>query len=229
MRIYFPFLLAVIFLNTAHADSLFDCSNTTSSLEKIICADQNLADLNAISNELFLKSKQLDSQNSGDINKSLYFNLRKCNDENDCLNKSYQDAISSYRDLITRNIPLVIEEKIDQTETRDETQLVESKNEDAREEFYTRISTNISNWVDSLSFGDWLIITLLILAFIYFLPTIIAFNRGHRNRWIIFIVNIVFGCTFLGWIVALIWALNKIDDPVKGGVKHDSQPHDPVI
>ena len=223
------FLVFLLFSNISVADSFFDCSNTTSSLEKTICADRNLADLNAISNELFLKSKQLDSQNSSDINKSLYFNLRKCNDENDCLNKSYHDAISSYKDLITRNIPVVIEEKINQTQTRDETQLVESKNEDAREGFYTRVSTNISNWVDSLSFGDWLIIILLILAFIYFLPTVIAFNRGHRSRWVIFIINVVFGCTFLGWIICLIWALNKIDAPVKGGIKHDSQPHDPVI
>jgi hypothetical protein len=63
----------------------------------------------------------------------------------------------------------------------------------------------------------------------YFLPTIIAFRRNHRNRWVIFLINLVFGATVLGWIGALIWAMNKIDDPLKGGIKHDPQTHDPML
>ena len=47
--------------------------------------------------------------------------------------------------------------------------------------------------------------------------TIVAFNRGHRNRWVIMIINIVFGATLLGWLIAIIWAFNKVDSPKKGG------------
>lgn len=61
------------------------------------------------------------------------------------------------------------------------------------------------------------------------LPTLIAFSRQHRNRWVIALINVVFGATIIGWFGALIWALNKIDDPLKGGVKHDPQPGDPVM
>ena len=68
----------------------------------------------------------------------------------------------------------------------------------------------------------------LIVLAIYFLPTIIAFKRSHRNRWIILLMNI-FGATIILWIIALVWALNKFDDPVKGGHQIDGQPGDRVL
>jgi hypothetical protein len=43
------------------------------------------------------------------------------------------------------------------------------------------------------------------------------------------VINLVLGGTLLAWLGALIWALNCIDDPVKGGNKYDPQPHDPII
>jgi hypothetical protein len=69
----------------------------------------------------------------------------------------------------------------------------------------------------------------LLSLVLFFLPTIIAFRRDHRNRWVIFLINLVFGVTILGWVGALIWARNKIDDPLKGGVTHDPQPHDQMV
>ena len=41
---------------------------------------------------------------------------------------------------------------------------------------------------------------------IYFLPTIVAYGRRHRQKFAILILNIVAGWTFLGWVVALVWA-----------------------
>ena len=42
--------------------------------------------------------------------------------------------------------------------------------------------------------------------FIYFLPTYIASKKGHKNRRAIFWVNLLFGSSGAGWIIALIWA-----------------------
>lgn len=50
-------------------------------------------------------------------------------------------------------------------------------------------------------------IGVIIAALIYALPTILAFRRQHPNRWFIAVLNIVFGYTLLGWLVALVWAL----------------------
>ena len=39
-----------------------------------------------------------------------------------------------------------------------------------------------------------------------FLPTLVAIARKHPNRVPIFLVNLFFGWTFVGWVVALVWA-----------------------
>jgi len=61
-------------------------------------------------------------------------------------------------------------------------------------------------------FGLVAILIFLILAVIglalYFLPAIIATRRHHPNTLAIWLVNFFFGGTFIGWIIALIWALN---------------------
>ena len=60
----------------------------------------------------------------------------------------------------------------------------------------------------------FLFILWIIFMIIFFIPTIIAFRRGHPNRWVIFIINFVFGATVLGWFGCLIWACHAVHDPV---------------
>jgi hypothetical protein len=43
----------------------------------------------------------------------------------------------------------------------------------------------------------------------YFLPTIIALRGKHHNTNAVALVNVFFGWTVLGWIVALVWAVTK--------------------
>jgi len=45
---------------------------------------------------------------------------------------------------------------------------------------------------------------LIFSTLLYFLPTIIG--RHKRDAMGIFVVNLLFGWTIIGWIVALIWA-----------------------
>lgn len=40
----------------------------------------------------------------------------------------------------------------------------------------------------------------------YFLPGIIASIRGHRQQAAIWLIDILLGWTFIGWVVALVWA-----------------------
>lgn len=87
-------------------------------------------------------------------------------------------------------------------------------------------STGTNNSTSLIIVG--LVLVLLACA-IYSLPTIIAFHRMHRSRWMILVLNLAFGATLVGWVIALVWALNKVDDPLKGGIKYDPQPHDPIL
>jgi threonine/homoserine/homoserine lactone efflux protein len=45
--------------------------------------------------------------------------------------------------------------------------------------------------------------------FIYFLPTIIAFRRRKRDCVAVGALNLLLGWTFVGWAIALIWALKN--------------------
>jgi hypothetical protein len=68
--------------------------------------------------------------------------------------------------------------------------------------------------------GFWIffIVMLAVFAVIYIAPSWIAFSRGHPNRWLILVINIVFGGTVLGWCVALVWALRAVHvDPLNSG------------
>ena len=51
------------------------------------------------------------------------------------------------------------------------------------------------------------IFVLLFLVLPYFLPTIIAMLRKKHNVTAIFVLNLLLGWTFIGWIVAFIWSL----------------------
>ncbi|MGW0902464.1 superinfection immunity protein [Streptomyces sp. NPDC002853] len=44
---------------------------------------------------------------------------------------------------------------------------------------------------------------------VFLLPSLIAFNRGIDNRWLVLVVNLVFGVSVLGWLIALYLATRK--------------------
>ena len=48
--------------------------------------------------------------------------------------------------------------------------------------------------------------------FIYFAPTLVALLRHKRNTLSIFLLNLFLGWTFVGWIIALVWA-STVDVP----------------
>ncbi len=54
----------------------------------------------------------------------------------------------------------------------------------------------------------------------YFIPTIVG--RNKHNATAIFVLNLVAGWTFAGWVVALVWACTK-DRPAAGQI-HTSRP-----
>lgn len=53
------------------------------------------------------------------------------------------------------------------------------------------------------------LIVLGILLAIYFLPTIVASNRGHQSSGAIFFLNLLLGWTLLGWVVAFVWSFTN--------------------
>lgn len=62
-----------------------------------------------------------------------------------------------------------------------------------------------------------LLVLFLILCVPYFIPTIVAYSRQKTNRNAILAVNVLLGWTFVGWVVALVWALKTdlVDRPAQ--------------
>ena len=53
------------------------------------------------------------------------------------------------------------------------------------------------------------ILLLVFIAGIYLLPTLVAISGKKRNTAAVAVLNIFLGWTFLGWIIALVWATCK--------------------
>ncbi len=49
------------------------------------------------------------------------------------------------------------------------------------------------------------LILIALLVLVYFLPAIVA--SGKKNSGAIFVLNLLLGWTFVGWVIALVWAL----------------------
>ena len=46
----------------------------------------------------------------------------------------------------------------------------------------------------------------MIPVVVYFLPLIVAINRGNEHRTGIGVLNLLLGWTVIGWIAALVWS-----------------------
>ncbi|MDR3263092.1 MAG: superinfection immunity protein [Clostridiales bacterium] len=57
---------------------------------------------------------------------------------------------------------------------------------------------NIIQWVTSV-----------VALIVFLIPSIIAVKNRHRQVFWIILLNILLGWTLIGWIIALIWALNS--------------------
>lgn len=44
----------------------------------------------------------------------------------------------------------------------------------------------------------------------YFVPTLVAYCRQHHNAGLIFFLNLLFGWTIIGWVIALFWACSHV-------------------
>ncbi len=71
--------------------------------------------------------------------------------------------------------------------------------------FFLRPSaSDLKTGVGSYFAGVTGIISIIVGLFVYFIPTIIGLRK--RNAVAIFMLNLFLGWTFIGWVVALVWA-----------------------
>lgn len=57
--------------------------------------------------------------------------------------------------------------------------------------------------------------SILIGLFFYFIPSTVANIRNHSKFTSILILNVFLGWTFLGWVVALVWACTENNETME--------------
>ena len=57
--------------------------------------------------------------------------------------------------------------------------------------------------------GEWLIVLVPLLLIAYSIPFFIAIGRRHRFVPAIGLINVLLGWTVIGWLAAMIWAVNR--------------------
>jgi hypothetical protein len=60
----------------------------------------------------------------------------------------------------------------------------------------------------------------IVVIWIYILPTIIAYSRKREAKATVLIINLFFGWSLIGWGIALYIALIKDDEPEKIIIQH---------
>ena len=50
---------------------------------------------------------------------------------------------------------------------------------------------------------------LILVVVIYFAPTVVAYQNKKDNKVSILVLNLFLGWTFIGWVIALVWAYKK--------------------
>lgn len=82
--------------------------------------------------------------------------------------------------------------------------------------------------MEKIVIGLLMIVGGILILVICFLPTIIAFNRGHHYRWIICAINVVFGATGIGYLAALVWSLWPKNTAVADVIINDPTTNSPA-
>ena len=65
------------------------------------------------------------------------------------------------------------------------------------------------SFVYSFFMGYFAYAAISLAIFIYFFPTYVAKKNQKKNTDAIFILNLLAGWTFIGWVVAVVWAYTK--------------------
>jgi hypothetical protein len=72
---------------------------------------------------------------------------------------------------------------------------------------FTNLWSSIAAHVGAAGRDPWSLIGfVLLVAFVNFVPTIVALVRKHRSAPAISALNLLFGWTLLGWVLLLVWA-----------------------
>lgn len=67
------------------------------------------------------------------------------------------------------------------------------------------------------------VICIIFGLWLYFLPSILAYRKKHKNRLPILLINIFLGATAVGWLAAFIWCFIQPKETTTGNAEEISK------
>lgn len=78
-------------------------------------------------------------------------------------------------------------------------------------------------------FGSFFMVLVILSLLLYFIPSIVASKREHPNRGAIYMLNILAGWTFIGWVGALVWAMTGSQQSAQIAYQHSPATSEPNL
>jgi hypothetical protein len=96
-----------------------------------------------------------------------------------------------------------VEEKVERAEQQ-------KKPEQTKPTLFIKAIALVTGVIAPMTHGVWIVFVIAVGLFLYFVPSMVGLRKTDAVA--IFVFNFFLGWTFLGWVLALVWACTK--DPV---------------
>lgn len=189
----------------------YDCSKALKPVEKLICSDKQLAELEWLVSGAFKKALDNQIDKTALIAEQQQFNIAR----NNCPKEFPTEVRACVQQLLgSRAMYLSTLWKKETTiATPVDLPLVQLSQKQPSNDGPVVFNDKLKPDIGPKSV-EHIVILVAILA-VYFFPTLTAYSRGHHNRGAIGVLNFMLGWTFLGWVAALVWAFTQ---PASAGV-----------
>ena len=94
----------------------------------------------------------------------------------------------------------------------------QKKPQETKPTLWIKATALIMGVIAPMTHGVWFVLVIVVGLFLYFIPSVVG--RHKTDALAIFVFNFFLGWTFLGWVLALVWACTK--DPVLNPLGGDS-------
>ena len=92
-------------------------------------------------------------------------------------------------------------------EEKEERVVQQEKPQETKPTFLIKTTARITGMIAPMTHGVWFVLVIVVGLFLYFVPSMVGIRKTDAVA--IFVFNLFLGWTFLGWVLALVWACTK--------------------
>jgi hypothetical protein len=183
----------------------YDCSKAAKSVERLICSDKQLGELEWLVAGAFKRALDNQADKTSLIAQQRQFNIAR----NDCAKEAQSEVHSCVQQLLGSRAMYLSTLWKKETSPAAPVDLIPATvpQDQSSHPQPTAFADTLKPAAGSKSAED--LVILVAFLEVYFLPSLTAYSRGHHNRVAIAALNLFLGWSFLGWVAAFVWACTR--------------------